>query len=1649
MLGPDGLSFLVLSFTKQTISYIALFNEHSPDITRKLKPNEVQQATMENLKRNATGTFSEEEVHPAKVPKIQEVLDEELSHENSENPMGTIETSDSERIESQEEEPITVEKLKMEIRNMREMILLVQRENSLAKEMNQLLFDKISTGPSVKREHRLPDPGKFSQGADELDRFFVELDMRFRAQPSRFATEQAKIDYAVSLMDIPALPLGIDFVKECAEATPSKTFTDLKEMLELRFKHINQKQYAISRLTAMKQGIRSVEQFVQAFRRWAVPSGFNDIALSHFFLNALDADVQKEVRRDWDEYETLEEQYKFATQTGQRLDLENRAKLKTKGDGFKRHPEPKGDSNSLKNVSRTTPSGPKNHGATTTNQSAQFNGKKRDKGNRNCFTCNQPGHIAKDCPNKGTSKSSYTVANIQTEAVKVLPVLTDVVISGRSVKALLDGGSGLSIIDKDFAREIGLRLEPEPTPIVLKTADNRDIGRSEGALWTGEIEVMVRGEYCRLSLRAIDSCAHPIILGRDWMQEHKVKVDYGRGEFDMTTSRSAAKNPASTQNVKKGVKEPARKRIKSGKNCRRRTSEQKESPVLVGYVDINELLTENEIRAAGLTQKKVAVAIPSHYKQYESVFSADEAARLPEHRPFDMKIQLVEGKTPPYGPLYPLSDSERAELRAQLKEALEKGFIRPSTSSAGAPILFVKKKDGSLRLCVDYRGLNAITVKDRYPIPLISQLMDDLKGARIFTKIDLRGAYNLVRVAEGDEWKTAFRTHYGQYEYLVMPFGLTNAPAVFQRLMQEVLRKEIGEFAVVYLDDILIYSKTEEEHIQHVSTILERLQNNGLYAKLEKCEFHVKETLFLGVILSPDGLQMDPAKVEAVQSWEAPKTVKGLQRFIGFTNFYRKFIPGFSKLMQPLTALLKGRVHSKKGKRSRGDSNQPNDEVGKKGLLGDSNQRRSGGHKRKAPTSDAGDETLNSESERHGKSKKTLLPWTDKHTEAFETIKAAFLSDVTLVFPDGRKQFILETDASDFALGGVLSQKDEEGNLRPVAFHSRKLNPAEQNYEIYDKELLAIVDCLQTWRSYLIGPAQPTLILTDHRNLEYFMTMKQLNQRQARWSLKLADYDFVIVYRPGKEAVKPDALSRRDEHLVTERERQENAKVLLPPERFLVSTIESSVRGSSLYDVERLRRLLREDEFFRACLEHPDENYEISHGILRSTKGRIYVPKAMRAEIIGNHHASKIGGHFGVRKTIDLVRRGFIWPAMNTDIREYLRACDICKRTKMPRSRKQGLLRPLPLPTDSWRNVSLDFIVDLPPCQGSDSLLVVVDRRTKMAHFIPCQKTVTAAEAANLYVREVFRLHGMPSSIVSDRGPQFVSRFWKRFWELLGTNVTLSTAYHPETDGQTERVNQVVEQYLRAFVNYQQDDWAKLLPFAEFAYNNSVHSSTNLSPFFANYGFNPAIDFVPTTESCVPTAESIVQKFRTLNLFLTQQLSKSQEDMKRFADRKRMDIEYSVGEWVYLSRSDLKTTRPCKKLDFTYIGPFEISAKINANAYRLRLPASYKIHNVFNVSKLLPAVRNRFTPETPVPPPPVLMDDNEEYEVAEILDSRLQRNRLQYFIHWKGYDESERTWEDASLCQNCPDLVEAFHRRYPSKPKATRRRRGVMSGASQ
>ncbi|KAJ1581513.1 hypothetical protein NDA11_005016 [Ustilago hordei] len=829
-----------------------------------------------------------------------------------------------------------------------------------------------------------------------------------------------------------------------------------------------------------------------------------------------------------------------------------------------------------------------------------------------------------------------------------------------------------------------------------------------------------------------------------------------------------------------------------------------------------------------------AADIPKPYQHLRDVFDEVEADKLPHHTEHDLHLELIEGGKPPQGPLYLKGPKEMSELRRYLDENLEKGFIRPSKSPARSPVLFVPKKDGGLRLCVDYRGLNEITVKNRAPLPLIEEQLFLLRKARIYTKLDLRAAYNLIRIAKGDEWKTAFGTQLGLYEYLVMPFGLANAPAHFQSFINDIFRDIIGVYVVVYLDDFLIFSDTEEVHVKHVTEVLTRLRSNRLFAKLSKCEFHTKTVEFLGYIIKPTGIEMDPEKVRTVKEWPMPESIHDIQRFLGFANFYRRFIAHFARIAKPLTALVKPIERFKKFE----------------------------------------------------------LP--EEAQQAFHKLIQAFTSAGVLQHFDYHLPTRLETDASDFAIAGVLKQ-EHEGRWHPVAFYSRKMSSAEKNYEIHDKELLA-------------------------------------------------------VYRPGDKGGEPDALTRRTDMQPAGEEQDHNVRQLLPPRVFKETADHDSLLVAPMISMESIASKGLKDlvKIFQPLDQelqeiHRKKPFELKDDLWYSG-GRLVIPKVIMPGKTNNRHS---------------------------------------------RSAKE----PLATPDRPWGSISLDFIEGLPPSKKYDSktydsILVIVDRLTKFAILAPTHKTVTAKQTAVLLYGHMVRLFGYPDHMVLDRGRQFISGAWKAFAEQMGVKHSLSTAYHPQTDGQTERVNQVIEQYLRMYCNYEQNDWANLLDTAAFVYNNTVHNSIGVSPFFACYGWNPKAhpDIPQRLGVNDPDRFEYLMDGKERCKYLQEQIREAQRRSVNQYNRKHKDIEFKVGDMVYINRRNWKTRRPTPKLDTRFAGPYPVQER---------------------------------------PTIPSLPDEDLDFEVEALIDKRSHNGTTEYKVLWRGYSEEAASWEPVENL-NCPDLIQEY-----------------------
>jgi transposase InsO family protein len=943
------------------------------------------------------------------------------------------------------------------------------------------------------------------------------------------------------------------------------------------------------------------------------------------------------------------------------------------------------------------------------------------------------------------------------------------------------------------------------------------------------------------------------------------------------------------------------------------------------------------------------------------------------------------------------------EVETQIKELLKQGFIEPSSSPYGAPIIFVKKKDGTLRMCCDWRKLNAQTIKSRYPLPRIDELLDALQGATCFSSLDLQSGYHQIRIDPSDAPKTAFTTPFGHYQWNVMSFGLCNAPSIFQSTMNKVLAPLLRKGVLVYMDDILIYAKTPEEHARILDQVLTLFREEELFVKLSKCDFEKTELKFVGHIVGKDGIKVDPDKTKVVNAWPTPTTVKDVRSFLGLANYFRKFVQGYSSLVEPLTKLTRKEL------------------------------------------------VWNNQT------------WDSACEKAFQGVKTALTNAPCLIMPDPEGgPYEVICDASLVGVGAVLTQGG-----RPIAYESSKFTKAELNWTTTEQELWAVVHALKTWRCYLEGVH--FIAVTDHNPLIHLQTQANLTRKQARWSQYLQQFDFEWQYRPGRTNVA-DPLSRvpnatpvnpvrlnavslqvlvtrvtraqagaqkpsyrneqpEGETHASKRKRAAKRKEHRPVAAPAPAAATTELAQPILDLLTQLQLGYESDAWFSQAQNIETEKLRQEGGLWKTQCGQTVIPDApgLRQEILYELHDAPYSGHPGVQKTLDAVKRLYWWPKWAADVQQYVQTCACCQRNKPLNDKPLGVLHPLPIPRDKWESVSMDFITQLPQTNGTtryDAIVVFVCSLTKMVRIAPTTSDVTAEGTALLLLDNVWRHHGVPQTLITDRGSVFTSHLFAEFMRLMGTKHNKTTAYHPQSDGQTERANQTLETMLRHYVGGRaHGDWDTCLTAAEFAINNSFTPSIGTTPFLLNYGRELRL---PVTVS--PSQAPKPQEWADRMIFgladAKRHLRLAQERQKKLYDKGRRDVTFMVGEQVLLSSKNItlrrigdKTSTP--KLMPRWIGPFPIQEVIGKKgAYRLTLPPHMRAHNVFNVVSLKPFHSDGRTQQ----PQPILVDGEEEFVIDKIVDHRKRGRSYQYLVRWQGYGPENNTWEP----QRALDDTEAF-----------------------
>ena len=808
----------------------------------------------------------------------------------------------------------------------------------------------------------------------------------------------------------------------------------------------------------------------------------------------------------------------------------------------------------------------------------------------------------------------------------------------------------------------------------------------------------------------------------------------------------------------------------------------------------------------------------------------------------------------------------------------------------------------------------------------------------------------------------------------------------------------IGECKVViFMDDVIVHGNSRDELTTRVSEFLQTCKDKNLHLKIAKSTFETQEVDFLGYKIKNGQYSPCPVKTVAIKDWPVPTNLKELCSFIGFCNFYRMFIANFSQIAHPLHLLTK---------------------------------------------------------------KDQEYVWEEAQQQAFQEMKNWLTLSPVLRLPDLLKPFLVQTDASKLGTGAVLLQKDDAGVSHPCAYLSQALVGAEQNYQVYDLELLAVIRALKAWRPYLISPTEPTVIYTDHQNITYFRQPQDLMARQMRWHSILQEYPIRFMHISGHKNGAPDLLSRMAHFVpsvtpqltlipnsLVDREKGgvknpsscsvsiKTAKIAQKPEKTPTS---STADGQCPFEEPPKTAIpsgkgvltLSNDLAAKAreyCTKRKEKK-ELEEEKIAKNKKRIYIPADLQKEALWEYHDARPAGHPGVGAMMKKVLKHLWWPTIHRDVRQYVRGCQTCQAAKVNMHPTSPPITPHDVATNPFpfKQVSVDLVTDLPPARGCDSILTIVDQGlTKAAFFLPTNKTASSAEIAKLYHDTVYPNYGIPDAVISDRGPQFVSSFTRNLYDKCRIEMKAMTAYRPQSNREAKRVNQEIGTYLCMYCVDKPSDWSLYLADAQFAHNSRIHSTHGQTPFYLLHGYE--LTSYPSNIANKPgLAEEWLEQLAANRDKAIIAHKRAQEAM--IARKPGLAYKkFEVGDKVWLDARNLHL-KMMRKLTPRRLGPFEVIEEISPVVYKLKLPKTWRVHDIFHASLLTPQV---IMPEYGIPsepPLPELVDGESEFEVENILQHKFVgcNKEIRYLVQWRGYSRVESTWEPEEHLRNAPEVLEAY-----------------------
>ena len=1061
---------------------------------------------------------------------------------------------------------------------------------------------------------------------------------------------------------------------------------------------------------------------------------------------------------------------------------------------------------------------------------------------------------------------------------------------------MIDTGSQASIISAYFLSKIpAVELKNEQTDQhVFRSA----CGMPMETIGTFEIDVKIHshdGSKIRQLFHAIPNLTEACILGIDFITNNSVRIDSVSRRISYVSDQNRYHIIGKIDRV--GMNNATPSVIKETKQ--QINIEDSDSPENRKLIE--DLIKENR----DIVAEKMTELGKSRRVQHE----------------------IKTGTNPPiFTPPRRTARATQHIIQENVEEMLLHNIIRPSVSPYSSPVVLVPKKSGERRFCIDYRKLNSITEKNKYPLPRIEDTKDNLHGAKFFSTIDLYSGYWQIEIQENDKQKTAFTTDDGHFEFNRMPFGLTNAPATFQKLMNDILRPIKKQFALVYLDDVIIFSKTIEDHIKHIKYVFQLLRQEGLKIKLEKCAFLQKEVEYLGHIVTEDGIKPDPKKQQAIHNYPTPKNVDQVRSFLGLAGYYRKFVKNYADKAHSLTKLT---------------------------------------------------------------SKNVEWQWGPEQEKAFQLLKDCLTSPPILGYPDFSRDFIIHTDASGYGVGSVLAQmQGVPGKEREVviSYTSQHLNKTQTNWSTIEKEAYAIVHAVKIFYSYLYG--RKFQVLTDHRSLQWLMSIKEPTGKLARWALRLQEFDIDISYRPGKANQNADCLSRipiPDEGNQTSPE--ETAPIIfLMTKDFLaeqakdkycasarrkfslaLDRLSSTENGAPETETNKIQSRSRQPSPYRSTgdpdssteidSEDDDEDerfkfIELHNGLMGTPSGQILVPEPLRIKILQRFHDSPYAGHLGSQKTAARIRRRYLWPNMTKMIRDYVKKCAICAKRKAVAGNKAPM-KSMPPPEHVWQTMAMDIVGPVvESAAGNCYFLVMGEYFTRYTITAPMPNQ-TKETIAKTFIKSIILQHGVPERVLTDQGPNFLSELMDELYKQLGIERLRTTAYRPCCDGMVERFNRTVADMIASYVVNQPDRWDEYLPYATFAYNTAVHSSTGYTPFYLMFGreAREPNDVLPPTRLLIISDENTIfsQMWHEAKETAKNNLAEAKEKQKYYYDKNKKLIEYKVGDHVLLK----EMANVPGKFNMRYLGPYRVLEKKGDVTYKL-LELETKTEYVTHIDRLKP-----------------------------------------------------------------------------------------------